>query len=481
MNVSKNGKAANVDDNPKKAKQNAMLYFLSSISAKIVGFFYFLLVAQWLDVADFGLISFAATIAVLSDTAADLGMGRYILREVARDPDVAGRMAGVFLPLKLLISMMIYGVAVLFLPSQFQGEQTVVVLSIYALWLVASGVAILLEQILHGRNRFGFASAARFVPGVVQLFAGAVVGLVGGGVVAFAAAAAVSSLSYIGVILLGLSHLKVRIDVKDLGNRLLPALSSALPYAAVTTLLLLSLKVEYMVFAQVADASAVGIYSMAGRLYEAALTAPFAFAAVMTAQMVRAAEQGRAAFGRLHQRTMRTAANGGVALALLGAAITQPFFLTVLPVEYAESATLLLIMLIGYPLMTLHLVNVSAMLALTAQMRPAGLMLGLTLLQLGIAKGLLNTWGMPGVASATVLFALLSFVASTVAVRLWLSDRTCLRALAPAAIAAATAVAVRLSVQTQPTYATIIAIVAAMSAMAVMSALLAVGKESPPN
>ena len=463
-------------DKMRGSTRNATLYFLSSISAKVIGFFYFLLIAHWLDLGEFGLISFAATIAVLSDTAADLGMGRYILREVARDPGAAGRLAGVFLPLKLLISLMIYGVAVLFLPPQFQGEQAFAVLSVYALWLAASGVAILLEQILHARNRFGFASAARFVPGVVQMLAGGAVGLAGGGVVAFAAAATVSSLSYICVILLGLSRLNVRIDVTGAAARFLPALYSALPFAAVTTLLLLSLKVEFLVFVQVADTEAVGIYSMAARLYEAALTAPFAYSAVMTARMVQAAHQGRDAFGALYLRTIRMAANVGVATALIGAVITQPFVTTVLPGDYAASAPLLLMMLFGYPFMTLHLVNVSAMLSLSAQLRPAGLMLGLILLQLVIAKVLLIFWGMTGVAIATAVFALVSFIASTVAVRLWLSDRGCLSALAPAAVACVASIAVHLALDLQPTRVHVVALLVGLTAMVATTAMLALSK-----
>lgn len=481
MTSEKDHRTTVANNEQRRSGRTATLYFLSSISAKVIGFFYFLLMAHWLDVGAFGLISFAATIAVLADTAADLGMGRYILREVARDQAAAGRLAGVFLPLKLLISLLIFGVAVLFLPPQFRGEQAFFVLSVYGLWLAASGVAILLEQILHARNRFGIASVARVLPGVVQMLAGVIVGLLGGGAVAFAVAAAVSSLSYLCVILVGLSHLGVRFDVSGVAARFLPSLYRAMPFAAVTTLLLLSLKVEFLVFAQVADTKAVGIYSMAARLYEAALTAPFAYSTVMTARMVQAAGQGRDAFGPLYQRTVRMAANGGVIAALIGAVITQPFISYMLPADYDASAPLLLIMLLGYPFMTLHLVNVSAMLSLAAQRRPAGLMLGLILMQLAIAKIALIFGGMTGVAAATAVFAVASFAASTVAVRQWLSDRGCFLALAPAIAAGLAAGTLYQLLDVQPTLRHVLALLVALTVMVGTTVLLDLPKEGAPD
>ena len=102
---------------------SATLYLGAKIAAKLIGFAYFLLVARAVDVGMFGILTYAATVAVLADTIADLGMGRIMLREVARAPDSAARLIRLLVPAKLAASLSLYAVMAVVLAGRFNVAQ----------------------------------------------------------------------------------------------------------------------------------------------------------------------------------------------------------------------------------------------------------------------------------------------------------------------------------------------------------------------
>lgn len=415
----------------------AGLYLGAQIGAKLVNFVYFLLLARWLDVGMFGILTYAATVAVLADTIADLGMGRVIIREVARAPGSAARLVRVMVPSKLVISLSLYAAIVVCMAGRFDAPGTLAVFAILSVSVAATGVAILLEQVLHARGRFDYAAASHFVPSVVQIASGGLLYAAGGGGPAFAAALCCGSISYLCIILSGLRRLGVPVALSLSVRDCLSAVAGALPFAAVTALLLLSLRVEFFVLGQMAHAEQIGWYGSAARLYEAALTAPLAFGAVATPRLVQAFAQGAAPGAALYALFARVAALAAVAVALAGWVLAGPAVDLLLPAEYAPAKPLLVVMLVGFPFLALHLLNMSAMLALQSQRRPALLMAFLLAMQTAIAVPLIASAGERGAALALVVSSGLAVLASSVAVRHWLTDGfVLLRASAPALIGA---------------------------------------------
>lgn len=411
----------------------AGLYLASQLGAKLVNFVYFLLVARWLDVGMFGILTYAATIAVLADTIADLGMGRVILREVARAPGAAARLVRLMVPSKLVVSLSLYAAIVVCVAGRFDQPGTLAVFAILSVSVAATGVAILLEQVLHAQGRFDFAAAGHFVPSIVQLAAGALFYAAGAGGPGFAAALCCGSISYLCVILAGLRRLGVPVALSLSVRDCALALAGALPFAAVTALLLLSLRVEFFVLGQMASAEQIGWYGSAARLFEAALTAPLAFCAVVTPRLVQAFAAGAGQGTALYAIFARVLTAGATWLALAGWVFAGPAVDLLLPVEYAPAKPLLAVMLVGFPFLALHLLNVSAMLSLQSQRGPALLMLALVAAQACVAVLLIAGAEERGAAEALVISAGLAALASSVAVRFWLVDAfVLLRAMAPA-------------------------------------------------
>ena len=414
---------------------SATLYIGAKLAAKLVSFVYFLLLARWLDVAMFGILTYAATVAVLADTIADLGMGRVILREVSRAPQTAARLVRVMLPPKLLVGLSLYAAMAVALSGRFDEPGTSLVFAILGVSVATTGAAILLEQVLHAHGRFGYAAASHFVPAVVQLVAAGLLYAAGGGAPAFAAALCCGTIAYLGIILAGLRNLDIPVSLSPSVRDWVEAVGGALPFAAVTALLLLSLRVEFFVLGQMSDAEQIGWFGSSARLFEAALIAPLAFGAVVTPRLVHAFSNDAGSGQALYAQFARVLTIGATAVALTGLVFAGPAVELLLPETYAPATPILVILLVGYPLLSLHLLNVSCMLALPSQRRPALLMACLLALQTAVAVLLIagDGGGGGGAALAFVVSAGASATASSVAVRLWLTRGFVLfRAGAPA-------------------------------------------------
>ncbi len=354
----------------RRSLSNATLYLGAKIGAKLISFAYFLMLARWVDVGMFGILTYAATIVVLADTIADLGMGRVLLREVARGPETAAPLVRVLVPSKLAVSVSLYAVMAVAIAGRFDEPGAAPVFALLTISVATTSVAILLEQVLHARGRFDIAAASYLVPAVVQLAAGALFHAAGGGGPAFAAALCCGSVAYLAVILVGLRQLRIPLAVTLSVRECVDAVAGALPFAAVSALLLLSLRVEFFVLGQMEDAEQIGWFGSAARLFEAALTAPLAFGAVATPRLVQAFSGSGRSAGLLYAHFARIATVGTTAAALAGWVLAGPAVDLLLPADYAPAKPLLVLMLVGYPFLSLHLLNVSCMLALQSQRPP---------------------------------------------------------------------------------------------------------------
>jgi O-antigen/teichoic acid export membrane protein len=306
----------------------------------------------------------------------------------------------------------------------------------------------------------------------VQLAAGVLLHSAGGGAPAFAAALCCGSIAYLAIILAGLRRLGIPVALSLSVRDCAAALAGALPFAAVSALLLLSLRVEFFVLGQMASAEQIGWYGSAARLFEAALTAPLAFGAVATPRLIQAFAAGARPGTAVYGLFARVLTLGATALALVGSVFAGTAVDLLLPTEYAPAKPLLSVMLVGYPLLSLHLLNVSAMLSLSRQRRPALLMLALIAMQAGVAILLIGVAGERGAALALVISAGLAVLASSVAVRLWLTDGFVLLRAAVPAVAGGLAVVVPLALMDTAGLATQLGVLVAAGIAMAAAALL---------
>lgn len=462
---------------------NSGVLFLAQFGARIISFFFFLLLAGWLGVAQFGNLTYAVAIALLVDMLADAGMARVMLREASRAPEQTERLLGVIVPLKMGASVLLYSFTLMFLLVMNGASEISILFAIVGVSVVFSGPALLIEQILHSRARFGYVALAHLSLVTAQFAGAALANAAGGGAEGVAAMLVLGNAVYLGVIMLGLRRLDVRFMPRlDPVEWRRTALAAA-PYAVVAGMITISPRVELVVLGQISTEAALGHYSAALRIFEAALIAPMAFAVVLTPRFIQFQNRPVVEMSELYAHSARIMLSMALPISLVGVLLSDFAVLLLLPPEYAGSGQILSILFLGYPALSLHLLNLAVMIGAQRQLWPAVMMIGLILAQTALAIVLITRMQDVGAARALALSMTASCVVTSAAVRIWFLDRfNLLRAAAPPAFGGLAAVLAIFGISVGG-HAEILAPASALLAFAITSAplflLLPIGNGQP--
>src|SRR4030042_6088128 len=91
-----------------KIAKNTIFLSVAQIVGRLIGFFYFLLLARFLGVATFGVYNFTIAFVYNFIPVADFGLERLVLRDISRTPGTAGFYLARLLPLRLFLSLGAY-------------------------------------------------------------------------------------------------------------------------------------------------------------------------------------------------------------------------------------------------------------------------------------------------------------------------------------------------------------------------------------
>lgn len=174
-------------------------------------------------------------------------------------------------------------------------------------------------------------------------------------------------------------------------------------FLGIALLAVLSQRLDLILLAKLDGLEAAGVYAAAARLYEAALMLPTMAALVMLPALSRLYVSDGAQFRAMLSQALRWSLAGGLAVALLVAALA-PWLIGLLYADHLQDAAALLRCLIfGAVLMTLDQTLSSTMIAAREQRQDLrALGLGMTVLVLGLVA-LVPAYGPLGAAIAVPL------------------------------------------------------------------------------
>lgn len=95
--------------------KNMSWLFVSQIIASICGFIWTILLARYLGVEKYGILSFAISFTGILTILNDLGIATHIIRHISTDYDSASKYLGNAIPLKSLFSFITFGVSLIIL------------------------------------------------------------------------------------------------------------------------------------------------------------------------------------------------------------------------------------------------------------------------------------------------------------------------------------------------------------------------------
>jgi len=143
-----------------KIVKNTFWLSTSQIIARGLGFFYFIFLARFLGVADFGIYSFTIAFVYNFIPVADFGIDRLVLRDMAREPEKTTYFLKRLLPLRMILAAIAYFLLVILALVFGQTGKQILYLAIFGLALFPYSFSFLLISFLNSREEMKFLAAS---------------------------------------------------------------------------------------------------------------------------------------------------------------------------------------------------------------------------------------------------------------------------------------------------------------------------------
>jgi len=144
----------------RKVAENTFFLSAAQITARLIGFFYFIFLARFLGVATFGIYNFTLAFVYNFVPVADFGLERFVLRDISRQPQKISFYLARLLPLRLFLSLGAYLGALLLGVILGRPVQQIFYLAIFGLFIFPYSFTYLLSSFLNAQEKMKYMAAA---------------------------------------------------------------------------------------------------------------------------------------------------------------------------------------------------------------------------------------------------------------------------------------------------------------------------------
>ncbi len=143
-----------------KIAKNTLFLSVAQVIGRLIGFFYFLLLARFLGVATFGVYNFTIAFVYNFVPVADFGLERLVLRDISRKPEKTGFYLARLLPLRLFLSLGAYLLVLLLALVLNQSLRQIGYLAIFGLFIFPYSITYLLTSFLNAKEKMKYMAMA---------------------------------------------------------------------------------------------------------------------------------------------------------------------------------------------------------------------------------------------------------------------------------------------------------------------------------
>ena len=293
--------------------KNTGILLISHVISYLLGFFYVMYTARYLNKEGFGVLSFALAFAQIFGVFIDLGLGPLIVREVARDKSLASRYLANIGAMKLILAVITFVLIASVINLLGYPKQTVWVVYLIALSVIFTALTRMFYSIFQAFEKMEYRSLGQILNGVLMLI-GIIYAIRSGfSVIGFAfvySAAAFIVLGYSLVIL----RWKFAGPIFASGANLLEidrsfwkeSIKEAWPMAAAAVGLIIYFKIDIVMLSLLKKGdAAVGLYSVAYRISEVSTIIPAMFMASVFPVLSRYHKDSRDLFVSVYQKSVK--------------------------------------------------------------------------------------------------------------------------------------------------------------------------------
>jgi O-antigen/teichoic acid export membrane protein len=397
----------------RRVARNALWLLLSQGGVRLIGFALGTFLARWFGAADFGTYVFVLTYVSYFAFLADAGLGRFLIRDVARDRASTREYLGQITALRLALAAAAYALMLAVSVLTHSSPLLTASVAVAGLSLFTGAVAGALSSVFTAREEmhisalFGVLSSAATAVFVLAALA------TGAGLFGTFVAVSLANLPPLAYLLLAWRR-------RDTGPHLrasrvfwAEALKQSYPYAILGVIGLIYFRIDALMLTWMKGSEANGIYSAAYRLLDAITDAPGVIVAAMFPMLARLHRESRAKLRRTYFSVL------GV-LALLGLPVMIGTFLFAHPIitllygsDFERSVTVLRLLSVAVFLIFVDTANTMLLYSGDNLRTVLWLSLGTTAGNILLNLILIPRYSYNGAAVATMLSTVLSLAVFT--------------------------------------------------------------------
>lgn len=403
----------------KRIARNTIYLNIGQFFAKIVSFAYILVLVRWLSLDDFGRFSLVLAFILITDIAADCGLARLIIRDLARDRSRIAKYLGVLVPVKATFAVLGWVVATIAVWLGGYSIEMVELTAIAGLGLLPSGLATAFDNTLHARQRMGISAVAAIALSLAQAVLGIAVLVMGGSLRLVLVANVIANVVHMAVLYYGVRRQRYRfrmhIDV-PISVRMI---RTALPYAGIAVLTILSARAEILALSWFGTSEDIGLYSVAAKFAEAAIFFPLMFAAALTPVVSKLHVESYKDLNLVYLWAVRVLLLVVLPGSMCVVALAGPIVDLLLPDRYAASTLVLQVLFVAFPFAAIHAINAAILFASDHLKQTLWIFLGLACTQFALNFVLIPSFGLKGAVMAYFLTQVAASIVSSSFVRVW--------------------------------------------------------------
>jgi O-antigen/teichoic acid export membrane protein len=260
-----------------RVTKNVSVLFISQMSSYVLGFFTLAYTARYLGVTGFGTISFALALTGIFAVTMDLGLSTLAVREVARDKSITKDYVANITALKILLSILTFGIIYFILQLFGYNPQTVQVVYFIAIYMIFTTFPLIFYAIFQANEKMEYQSLGAILSSAL-LLGGILIAIhLNFNIIQFSFIyTLVGAIVFVYVILtfsIKFSRPKIKFNTKQWKDLIL----EAWPFAITGISINLYLWTDTIILSLIKGPEAVGLYNASYRLILVLLFVPFVF------------------------------------------------------------------------------------------------------------------------------------------------------------------------------------------------------------
>ncbi len=311
-----------------------------------------LFLPRYLGDQGLGQLAFAQSFAALFATVLSLGLGRFLIKEIARDRAAIKTYLGAAIGLRIVTALLVGGIIVAISQILPYSSEAKKVLYVAAGTMITISFVHLMTSILNGMEDMGWAALADVISKLVVMTVGIAVLLRGMGVVAYSFALLGASSVNLGLVAVYLAR-RVPRGVRFQIPSVRPLLIGGAPFILMGFLLDIYNQTDTVVLRLLTGEAVVGWYAAANQIYKTIGMVPLAFTAALLPTLSRVYATDIQAAVSMAKKSITIGALGVVPLAVGISLFSREIIVTLpYPDAFHNTVPLLTILALTIPVTT---------------------------------------------------------------------------------------------------------------------------------